>query len=320
MRRVHVVLLTLLSFAATASAQTTESPDGKKLFVAFSGIGTLGTRVSPDEVVARLMSFDRNSDGRVAREELLERMQDLVARGDSDSDGALDATEIRRLAITPPAADQVRGLQIGHYSFGGEVGFSSRSHIEGALDDLRLADSTRDQALALVTGFLDTLESPASATLLKEMESLLTPEQLADFKVALTSRDLGRDLRVFSSAGSTPRLIAVASDLAAHIGRYGLPPVQNQQAHAALGRFTGGSRIGHAERSALLDQLKDILSDEERDNFRAALERRPVVKAGSAFGFPLDVVLRGDVVLSGVVDRRSEKAPRTKLFATRHAD
>jgi hypothetical protein len=30
----------------------------------------------------------------------------------------------------------------------------------------------------------------------------------------------------------------------------------------------------------LVEKLRDILSDEERDDFRAALERRPLVKSG----------------------------------------
>ena len=41
-----------------------------------------GSEVSPEQVVARLMSFDSNRDGRVAIDELSERMQGLVARGD----------------------------------------------------------------------------------------------------------------------------------------------------------------------------------------------------------------------------------------------
>jgi hypothetical protein len=43
---------------------------------------------------------------------------------------------------------------------------------------------------------------------------------------------------------------------------------------AALRRVQRPSDI---ERSELLEQLSGILSDEERDNFRAALERRPFV-------------------------------------------
>ena len=39
-------------------------------------------------VVERLMSFDRNADHRISREELPERMQALVARGDTNADGS----------------------------------------------------------------------------------------------------------------------------------------------------------------------------------------------------------------------------------------
>ena len=45
-----------------------------------------------------------------------------------------------------------------------------------------------------------------------------------------------------------------------------------------------GFRLTDADRSELLDQMNGILTDEERDNLRAALERRPLVKAGIVGG------------------------------------
>ena len=44
-----------------------------------------------------LMSFDANGDHRISRDELPDRMQELIARGDRDADAALDSTEIRAL-------------------------------------------------------------------------------------------------------------------------------------------------------------------------------------------------------------------------------
>ena len=53
---------------------------------------------------------------------------------------------------------------------------------------------------------------------------------------------------------------------------------------AALTRFKARLQPDEAQRAELLDQLRGILDDEERDDFRAALERRPVVALGSAAG------------------------------------
>lgn len=251
MRHARLVLMMCLSFVAAASAQTTSF-----------GAGMPAARISGDALVARLLSFDRNTDGRVASDELLERMQHLLARGDADGDGALDDREIRSLATassTAPAT--VRGFGVGQYAVGGEIALSSRAHIEGALDDLKLAESTRLQARAVAEEFLMTFNPRED--LLKEMEVLLTPEQLADFTRALKEH---HDL----------------ASIAAHIGRYQLPPRQNHLAHAALGRFSGERRMDDADRAALVENMTGILSEEERDDFRAALLRRPVVKVGLA--------------------------------------
>jgi hypothetical protein len=67
----------------------------------------------------------------------------------------------------------------------------------------------------------------------------------------------------------------------ASVAAYHLTAEQTSQARAALERFNSRRRLGDAERSVLLDRMAGILSNEERDDFRAALERRPVVKAGS---------------------------------------
>jgi ferric-dicitrate binding protein FerR (iron transport regulator) len=61
---------------------------------------------------------------------------------------------------------------------------------------------------------------------------------------------------------------------------YRLAPPQHQQALAAVERYKTRLRLSDEGRSELLGKLTGILSREERDNMRAALERRPVVASG----------------------------------------
>src|SRR4030095_3746855 len=110
---------------------------------------------SSNEVVARLLSFDRNHDGRADKDGLAEGMLPVVARGDVDGDGALDGSEILALATAttrPPTTQVEIGLR---YQFADQNGLSSRLHIERSLDDLRLETSTKARALAVTRTYVD---------------------------------------------------------------------------------------------------------------------------------------------------------------------
>lgn len=50
---------------------------------------------SPEEVVKRLMEFDKNGDGKVSKDELPERMQEMMERLDTNHDGFLTPDEIK---------------------------------------------------------------------------------------------------------------------------------------------------------------------------------------------------------------------------------
>src|SRR5690242_16347443 len=50
--------------------------------------------VSVDDIVERIMSFDKNKDGKVTKDELPERMHHLIEQGDTNKDGALDRDEV----------------------------------------------------------------------------------------------------------------------------------------------------------------------------------------------------------------------------------
>lgn len=53
---------------------------------------------SPDELADTLMAFDRNNDGRLARDEVPERFQGLFDRADGNKDGALTRDELKESA------------------------------------------------------------------------------------------------------------------------------------------------------------------------------------------------------------------------------
>ena len=51
-----------------------------------------------DEVVNRMLQFDKNADGRLSKDEVPERMQGMFERGDTNGDGFLSRDELVLLA------------------------------------------------------------------------------------------------------------------------------------------------------------------------------------------------------------------------------
>jgi hypothetical protein len=315
MRRGLLAVLILLGGSSFAWAQVQ--------FLAPPGLATkTDTKVTatPDQVVSRLMTFDHNNDGQVAIGELSERMRPLVARGDRNGDGALDRSELQALAVTPLSAVPTQTgrvfAQAGGYSFGDNVGLSSKTHIEGALEDLRLASDKKERALPIVRAYVDTVEQAATAALISQMEPLLSPEQLRVFTTALNA-DQRRQVTLKTNTGERQVFIMnVRGDLAARVTAMQLGAPKDEQARQAIEQFKSRIRLGsEPERSALLAQLKDILSDEERDNYGAALARRQVVANGpQVFAFN-DVVMRSrdftDVVKPAVLIEKVSGGPAT---------
>ena len=127
MRRGQSVLLAVLITVSTVSLAYAQA--------ALQGSATAVAGVSVAEVEARLLSFDRNRDGKVGRGELVERMQALVARGDADGDGALDKAEIRAL-VAPRARVTARGAQAAGPGTASRIGFvrSKRPHDPASME------------------------------------------------------------------------------------------------------------------------------------------------------------------------------------------
>jgi hypothetical protein len=246
-----------------------------------SGPAGLTTRATPDDVVTRLMSFDSNRDGKIAPSELPERMQPLVKTGDADLDGTLDVNEVRTLALAPTVPVTARGFQPGGYGFADDVGVSStRTHIDGALDDLGLAGVTRQDAGAIAIAFMDALEADATANLTKELATVLTPDQLNEVRVALDQPQQNRRFLLTRRQNGLDTRIVISGPLEVKIEQLGLKESEKKEALAAIDRYKARLRLNDADRTALLEPMKALLSDEQRDNLRAALERRPLVKNG----------------------------------------
>ena len=188
MRYSCAALVLLLSLAATAAAQEQNR-----------------SRVSADDVVGRLMQFDRNNDLKIAIDELPERMQTLVVRGDKSDDLLLDRSEIRRMtAIGPEMPVLFRSPQFGGYGFGDAFGLFSRVHIENSIEDLRLAPEAAEEAKRLALAQVEDFERTARpdagkqlnderrAVLIARLSSVLTEEERGNLNAALARRPLVR--------------------------------------------------------------------------------------------------------------------------------
>ena len=298
MRCSRIFLLTLLPIAtpALAHGQVVDTARGQVTLQIFRFSAETSSTVSIDAVVDRVMSFDRDLDRKVAMGELPERMHALFARGDSDGDAALDGAEVRTLAQNAPRT--VHQIGASGYAFADEVGLSSSSRIDGAIDDLRLDVARSTQTRAIATAFLDSREAEARATLLEDMEAVLAQERLAQFTTSL-DQALRRARRLDSTRHARVNLRQV-------IAEYALTGEQRRGAFAALERYEDQSWLDDVEQSALVERTASILSAQERDDLRAALWRRPVVQRGTGIFDDLPTVhraidaLRGAVVVGGV--------------------
>ena len=134
---------------------------------------------SPLAVIERVMSFDANKDLQLSRDELPERMQGLIARGDRNADGILDFEELRTL-VNAAASVHTRIAFHRQPSEG----------LAGVIDDLKLPPGKHEQALAIVRTYEppagNVPEKPASSAVAKAMRSLLDDEEYENFIAAAT--------------------------------------------------------------------------------------------------------------------------------------
>ena len=259
------------------------------------------TQAAPDTVVARLMSFDRDRDGRLVRDELPERMHDVISRVDTSGEGAIDSAEVLAFAATPRPQQGLRELPISTYGFGGSLQQDTLLHIEGAIDDLRLAAGVRDDAMAIARQFQAGAAPRAKQALFTALSELLPPERFDAFKREFEGTVV--TVPAFQSGG-TMFFGANSQDLALHkltsttvmlnrgratnrVDTEGLDPETQQRVARAVQEFSATPRgeLTDYDRRELIAQLAHLLDDQQRDDLRAALERRPLVKQGRAVEF-----------------------------------
>jgi hypothetical protein len=190
-RTVKPWLASALMAAVVVGAAVSQPPPPKDGFTRASfPPGRLGV----DDMVERIMALDKNKDGKVTKDELPERMHDLIAQGDTNKDGALDKEEIKRLATTLAAAPGGRVTTVG---FGGGLRVTAPApgipgprpdRAEEIVDDLKLSGKKKDQAMAAAKAHQENvrkLMDQARAELLREMKGILSAEEFEDFKAAL---------------------------------------------------------------------------------------------------------------------------------------
>jgi Ca2+-binding EF-hand superfamily protein len=108
-----------------------------------------------DELLATLLAWDKNKDGKLVRSEIPERQLGILERGDADKNGELDAAELRKLtadqAAAPPAPPRVQvragfgGLDLASVALdtdrNGEI---SAEEIANAPTSLKALDKNHD--------------------------------------------------------------------------------------------------------------------------------------------------------------------------------
>jgi hypothetical protein len=168
--------------------------------------GPGGRGLGADAIVERILSFDKNKDGKVTKDELPERMHDLITKGDANKDGALDRDEIKKLAAElrrddDPFAGGRRGPgpgdkggpkgKAGPKGRGGSPGGPPPFVFDQAVAGLKLADPKKESATEAVRGHHETvrkLNDMARADLLLHMQDILSADEFKEFKVAFDRR------------------------------------------------------------------------------------------------------------------------------------
>jgi EF hand len=184
-----------IALTGASPAQSPQSPDRKEVGSS-KGPGLLmpipDRHLSVDDILARVMAFDKNKDGKITKDELPERMHHRVDLGDTNKDGALDKEEIMKLATKLAAASGKSLARIVESGFRTEVGtgrpVAGPGRIEVVVNDLKLSGKKKELAITAARAHQEhvrKLMEQARGELFRKMKEILTKEELKDFAAAL---------------------------------------------------------------------------------------------------------------------------------------
>lgn len=194
MRTVTHALLTIVSTligVAVVAAQAQAPGPRPAIHIMETKVSHFSGTASAAAVIERLMSFDVDGNARVSGGELPERMQGLVARGDTNADAALDSREV--LALVKGAASGPRSISVRSPSSDG---------LPGVLSDLKLPPAKHAPALAIVQGLTlpQMVNDPAADVLLKDLKALLDDEDYENFVAAAARLSRSGDFHFLNRA------------------------------------------------------------------------------------------------------------------------
>jgi Spy/CpxP family protein refolding chaperone len=186
MRITTVALFLTGVLLVTACSEAQQSPPGKgdkggkgfgkgdKKGGAGGGPGGGGKSATVEEMVARMMTFDKNGDGKLSKDEVTdERLQSLFDRADANKDGVVTKEELTALFTKESAAGGGPGGPGGGPGGpgGGRGGMQPGRVLPAfAADALNLTADQRKQ--------VDDLQKEVDGRL----EKILTPEQRRQFQ------------------------------------------------------------------------------------------------------------------------------------------
>ena len=194
-----LVLTTTILFAQSAVAQSPEQKTDPK--AKFTILRDDISTINPDNIVDRILSFDKDKKGKVTRNDLPERMQVLIDLGDTNKDGALDRDEIKKLVGS-------RANAPGFVAAASGVGRVRPSATESLVKDLKLTEQKKEQALLAVKAHEEhvrRLMEQLRADLMQKMKEILNEEEFQNFKAAMNRPRGGPDSLITAPDASRPQ-------------------------------------------------------------------------------------------------------------------